>query len=312
MATEKANAYQSWLDSFEGKKESKFMTWYHSYQGKKIVNIVYSAGASVVIVGALFKILHWPGASIVLMIGMFTEAFLFIIGVFEVPHEEFHWGNIFPQLLEYGSPEERLIRARDEMGMAPQLGGQQSAAQGPANPTSTSLSESEMEALKAGIGDLAKTAGQLSELGKLATTTNKLNEQMEAASTAAGQFAQSAGTLGQKSEELNNAYTAIVNDLQGAVDNTKNYSQSVEAMNAKLGSINSIYELQLNTIQAQADAFKAQTEQVKSMTEGIKSMAEMTADAMKSSEAYQAGAKQLAGQIADLNKVYGNMLNALV
>ena len=52
---------------------AKFMHWYGSYQGKNIVNIVYSVGASVVIIGALFKILHWPGASQVLMIGMFTE-----------------------------------------------------------------------------------------------------------------------------------------------------------------------------------------------------------------------------------------------
>ena len=42
---------------------ARFMHWYESYQGKNVVNIVYSAGASVVIIGALFKILHWPGAS---------------------------------------------------------------------------------------------------------------------------------------------------------------------------------------------------------------------------------------------------------
>ena len=82
---------------------AKFMHWYGSYQGKNVVNIVYSAGASVVIVGALFKILHWPGASQVLMIGMFTESFLFLIGTLEHPHPEFHWENVFPQLLEYGS-----------------------------------------------------------------------------------------------------------------------------------------------------------------------------------------------------------------
>ena len=42
----------------------KFMHWYESYQGKRIVGVVYSVGASVVIIGALFKIMHWPGASI--------------------------------------------------------------------------------------------------------------------------------------------------------------------------------------------------------------------------------------------------------
>ena len=87
---------------------AKFMHWYGSYKGKDVVNIIYSAGASVVIIGALFKILHWPGASQVLMIGMFTEAFLFLIGTLDHPHPEFHWENVFPQLLEYGTKPELL------------------------------------------------------------------------------------------------------------------------------------------------------------------------------------------------------------
>ena len=62
------------------------------YAGKAYgVQMVYSVGASIVIVGALFKILHWPGASQVLMVGMFTESFLFLIGIFEKPHISYHW-----------------------------------------------------------------------------------------------------------------------------------------------------------------------------------------------------------------------------
>ena len=86
----------------------RFMRWYESYDGKNKVNIIYSVGASVVIIGALFKILHCPGASTVLMIGMFTEAFLFLIGTLEHPHPEYHWDNVFPQLLEYGTKPELL------------------------------------------------------------------------------------------------------------------------------------------------------------------------------------------------------------
>mgnify|MGYP003308749796 CR=1 FL=1 len=215
MATEKVNAYEGWYESFEGKKEGKFMTWYHSYQGKKVVNIVYSAGASVVIVGALFKILHWPGASIVLMIGMFTEAFLFIIGVLEAPHEEFHWANVFPQLLEYGSPEERLVRSKAELGIScgGVIGGGNVGNGGQSSP---SLSDSEMTALRSGIGELAKTAGQLSELGKIATAGEKLGEKMQVATEAAARYAQTADQLGEKNEQLNQAYTTIVNDIQGA------------------------------------------------------------------------------------------------
>jgi len=308
MAEQKVAAKQSgW---------AKFMHWYESYQGKHVVNIVYSAGASVVIVGALFKILHWPGASQVLMVGMFTESFLFIIGVLEKPHEEFHWGNVFPQLLEFGCPEDRFAAAQAQarptlLGAGSEAGAVQPQAAARQGAGAQPLSESEMEALKSGISDLAKSAGQLSELGKLATTGTKLSEKLEAATEATEQFAKSASALGKKNDELTAAYSTIAADIQGAVDSTKNYSANVAQMSTRISSMNSIYELQLNTLQAQADAFKAQTAQVQAMTQGIEKMAATTAEAMKSSEAYEAGAKKLAGQIADLNKVYGNMLNAL-
>ena len=75
----------------------KVVQWYA--KNAYAVNIIYSVGASVVIVGALFKILHWPGASYVLMAGMFTESFLFILGIFEKPHAVYNWENIYPELI---------------------------------------------------------------------------------------------------------------------------------------------------------------------------------------------------------------------
>ena len=56
---------------------ARFMHWYESYQGKRVVGMVYSIGAAVVIVGALFKIMHFPGAGAVLMIGMITDCMSF-------------------------------------------------------------------------------------------------------------------------------------------------------------------------------------------------------------------------------------------
>ena len=82
--------------------------------------------------------------------------------------------------------------------------------------------------------------------------------------------------------------------------------------------MNAIYELQLNSLQAQVDAYKAQTEkvvnvttQVEALATNVQTLTAASAEAMKSHEAYAAGAQQLASQVADLNKVYGNMLNAL-
>ncbi len=303
------NAYSNWYDSFEGHKENKFMTWYHSYTGKKWVNIIYSMGAAVVIVGALFKIMHWPGAGIVLTLGMCTEAFLFTIGVFEAPHEEFHWANVFPELLEYGSPDERIARSKAQLGMSTGKGEEKAGSV---------LDDKEMKALKEGIANLATTANQLSDLGKLATSTTKLGEKLDAAGEAAGKYAAGAEALGQKQDELNNTYATIVNDMQGVVAGTKEYNKSIAAVGAKLGEVNAVYELQLSALQAQAEAYKAQVAEVEKASKQLQAVnADMTklqtstAEALKNQQAYEEANKKLAAQVADLNKVYGNMLSAL-
>mgnify|MGYP003303648798 FL=1 len=91
-----------------GKKQSGFMQWYESYKGKRVVGMVYSIGAAVVIVGALFKIMHWPGAGPVLIMGMSTEVLLFLIGCLDKPHPTYHWEQVFPQLVGHDAEKELL------------------------------------------------------------------------------------------------------------------------------------------------------------------------------------------------------------
>lgn len=319
------------------KKESGFIRWYESYQGKKVTGIVYSAGASVVIIGALFKIMHFPGAGPVLMTGMITEAMLFMIGVLDKPHQDFHWENVFPQLCGYGTepeylaelqsrPRPTLLGAGSEEGTAPTQTEEKKKANVPA------LTDQDMEALKEGINGLAKTAVQLQDLGKVAVASNKLGEKMDAASEkveaasdkmavigeAAAKFAASSDAVSKKNEELGAAYSTIVNDMQGVVAETKNLHKGVETVGAKLGSLNSVYELQLAALQAQVESYKAQTaqvnaaaDQVKAMTADVQKIQASISEAVKEHAAYEAAAKKLSQQVADLNKVYGNMLNAL-
>ena len=319
------------------KKESGFIRWYESYQGKKITGIVYSAGASVVIIGALFKIMHFPGAGPVLMTGMITESLLFMIGVLDKPHQDFHWENVFPQVCGYGTepeylaelqsrPRPTLLGAGSEQGEAPTQTENKQKANVPA------LTDDDMKALKEGIDGLAKTAVQLQDLGKVAVASNKLGEKMEAAGEkveaasdkmavigeAAAKFAASSDAVSKKNEELSAAYGTIVTDMQGVVTETKNLQKGIEGVGTKLSSLNSVYELQLAALQAQVDAYKLQTTQVNAATDQVKAM---TADvlkmqasineAAKEQAAYEASAKKLAQQVADLNKVYGNMLSAL-
>ena len=104
------------------KGQSGFMAWYESYTGKKVVGCVYSLGASIVIVGALFKIMHFPGAGPMLIAGMTIEAILFAIGCLDKPHADFHWENVFPQLVGHGADPE-LIKELESRPRPTLLGG---------------------------------------------------------------------------------------------------------------------------------------------------------------------------------------------
>ena len=308
----------------------KFMHWYESYQGKRIVGVVYSVGASVVIIGALFKIMHWPGASAVLIAGMCTEAFLFVIGALDKPHPEFNWSNVFPQLLEFGADpailEEKAKQARPtllgagvEGGEIPAIAGYVAAgvnnAQNTASPsTSTkvpSLSEKELESLQNGIADLAKTATQLSELGKVATAANQLSTKMENAGNAAEQFAASQHGLLSVSNQLSDAYKTAETHMQGAADTTKAFAANMQNVGSQLDTMNAIYELQINALKEQVEIAKAQSATLSKVSGTLQTMEGNVAEAQKNQEAYAAGSKKLAAQVADLNAIYGNMLNAL-
>jgi len=65
---------------------------------KNFMSKLYGWGASAVITGALFKILHWRGANEMLMVGMFTEALIFFFSAFEPLHKEFNWALVYPEL----------------------------------------------------------------------------------------------------------------------------------------------------------------------------------------------------------------------
>ena len=319
-ATEGAKKLGAW---------AKFMHWYESYQGKRIVGVVYSFGAAVVIVGALFKIMHWPGASIVLVSGMVTEAFLFVIGALDKPHPEFNWSNVFPQLLEFGTDpailEKKAAQARPtllgagvEGGEIPVIGGGAAVTStGVQTPTAVSaahvpaLSEKDLESLQNGIADLAKTATQLSELGKVATATTQLTTKMEAAGNAAEQFAASQNGLLSVSNQLSEAYKAAETHMQGAADTTKAFAANMQNVGAQLSTLNSIYELQINALKEQVDIVKAQNSTLGEVSSHLQAMNAHATEAEKSQEAYAAGSKKLAAQVADLNAIYGNMLNAL-
>ncbi|HEY0046155.1 MAG TPA: gliding motility protein GldL [Flavobacterium sp.] len=69
-----------------------------AFLSKKAMNFAYGMGAAVVIIGALFKLMHWPGASAMLIIGLGTEALIFGLSAFDPVDNELDWSLVYPEL----------------------------------------------------------------------------------------------------------------------------------------------------------------------------------------------------------------------
>jgi len=84
---------------------------------KKLFNMAYGLGASVVIIGALFKILHWEfgplTGGLLLAVGLITEALIFAISAFEPVDDEFDWSLVYPELAGGEADSKRKQEAKD-------------------------------------------------------------------------------------------------------------------------------------------------------------------------------------------------------
>src|SRR5882762_92315 len=86
---------------------------------KSFMAKLYGFGAAIVIVGAMFKIMHWPGAGPMLVVGLSTEAVIFFFSAFEPPHEEVDWSLVYPELA--GMHGEEAAQIEDKGSITEQL-----------------------------------------------------------------------------------------------------------------------------------------------------------------------------------------------
>lgn len=283
------------------KERNAFMTWYHSYQGRKVVGSVYSLGASVVILGALFKILHLPGASQMLMLGMCTEALLFAIGVLDEPFEDVKWSNIFPSLV--GEKKDPLI---NYIG-----GGSVSANQGMTAQGVNPIKDEEVKAFSESLKSLSEAAQQMAGISKVAGLTDMFAQNITSASQAAAQFATKQQNLDAASDALLASYNGITENMATVQVNTKLYVEKADTINKNLAAINSVYEIQLKNIQNQAELVEKQTAIINTVAGDINKVQQAMAVSAVDVEKYKDETAKLAKKVADLNAIYGNMLSAI-
>lgn len=261
-------------------------------KGKRITGVAYGLGASVVIIGALFKIQHYPGAGAMLMVGMFIEACLFAISAFEDPHKEYHWDLVFPQLEggeggPVGAPaaSSKSGNSIDDLNKA------------------GSLAPSDIQRLNDSIKRLGDSAAQIADVSAAVSASSNYARNMNAASDAISSFAATQASLKNSSDSLFSSYKTVAESMSKVATDAQGYMTEMQGITKNLSAINSSYEMQVKSISEQASM-------VSGVNENLKKIQTAMDGAAAETTAFKEQATKLSQQISSLNNVYGNMLNA--
>ncbi len=256
-------------------------SFFESTAFKKIMAKVYGIGAAVVILGALFKIKHWPGADPMLIIGMGTEVFIFMISAFEPLHKEIDWSLVYPELAGIESNEkekknkgtisQQLDKMLEEAKVGPEL----------------------ISSLGSGLKSLSDNVGNLKDLSSAANATNDYTKNVQQAT--------------QAISGLNSSYTKAVEAMNGMVsasEGSKEYGAQIDKMTKNLSSLNSVYELEI----------KESNSHLKSINEFVGNLSKVVSnlsDTHGQTESFKTEIGKLSKNLGALNNVYGNMLSAM-
>jgi gliding motility-associated protein GldL len=243
---------------------------------EKLVNIIVCVGAAVVIFGAWQKITHQRLADFFLTAGLLTEALIFIVYAFlPPPGGEMHaLAEALPKLAGANSGNPSL-QQMDKM--------MQEADITPAN----------LSRLSEGFKKFGTTVEKISDVsGALAATTDYTNKTKEAALAL---------------DSMKNAYQGATNTIttfNHAAESTKQFHSQVQVLTKNLGSLNALYELEL---QDSNNHLKAMNSFYSNLAAASEAMNGSVSDAKKTQEQIALLAKNL----GNLNHVYGNMLSAM-
>ena len=276
------------------KKElSKFQKFLASKKYKTFMGYLYGWGASVVMIGAYFKLTHIPGADFMLALGLGIEALIFFMSAFEPQHMEYAWDNVFVELDEDWDGVQRTQFATTSTGSSR---GQITDAEDALLSKmldKMNVSEDTFKRLGKGLDKLAENAGQMADISNaMAATTNYANA-MDRATKSISDFSTAYVETNQKlSESL------------GKLDFSALDANTIKKVASSMASLNSIYELQLQGAEQTSAASKKLTETMNKYMENLNASSQSTGQLNQQ-------LSQLSQRLTALNSVYGGMLSAM-
>lgn len=300
----------------------KIQDFLASYQGKVMLNYAYSWGASIVILGALFKLTHLPGANFMLFAGMGTEVLVFFISAFDRPFKTYKWESVFPNIkisgADYGKKKEEdsvpegdaaaetvagagatgMEAVLQAQGVPGQPGGFQGGGiSGPiviggmgGGSAAASQEEGAVASAPAGVaagGSSAPASGGAAVPSGMAGGGTQV---IAVAPPAPAAPVVPSVEVSEEMEEATKAYLEQLKEMTDALSRFVEQTQSmgkdaeqINTLNKNLTGINAIYEIQLRSISSQLSTI----------------------------DEINAQSRKMASQIDELNKVYARMLEAM-
>jgi len=271
------------------------MLFFKTSRGQVVLNFIFAFFAAVVILGALFKIRHWPAADEMITLGLLSEVIVFLVMAFMVPPpEEPHWQRYFPNINEHPDVEKARTGKFEVTPLALGNSG--------GNPALTKMEDMLREAdiTPANLGRLGEN---FKKLGGTVDQMSDITDMVSATGDYTSKTREAAHALGQMKDAYVGAATSIQH-FNAAADGTKQFHEQVQVLTKNLSSLNTIYELEL---QDTNNHLKAMNQFYGNLVNASQAMEGSVVDAKKAHDQIA----MLANNLGRLNSIYGNMLTAM-
>lgn len=259
-----------------------------SFFWDKLVPTIYSAGAAVVILGALAKIQHWDFGGPLLTAGLGTEVLIFLLYALQTltqsSEKEPDWTRVYPELADDYSGPAITRGSASSSGVTAKLDNMLDNAK---------ISPEVFDSLGKGFRNLSDTVGRITDLTDATVATNDYARNVKNASVAI--------------TDMNKSYGVAINAMTSMADATQDaqsYREKFQEITKNMGALNAVYELEL---QDTTKHLKAMNAFYGNLTAAMENMA----DATKESQVFKNEMSKLTTNISSLNGIYGNMLTAM-
>lgn len=250
---------------------------------------IYGLGAAVVIVGAMFKLEGWAGATPMLIAGLSTEALIFAFSAFEPK------GKDLAEIMERSFPAKPLEPKKNPQGEKVDLKKMLKDA---------NITGEDFKNLGAGMNNLSNSAKGLADLSNAAVASSTYADNAKKASETLGKmnqsYANTANALGDmaKAAKGTGEYQGQLKEAVGQ------YQAQLQNASKQLTALNNVYKEELNDSQAHVKAIKSFYANIDTALAGVGA-------ATKEAEEFKGVMAKLNSNVNSLNKVYGAMLSAM-